>query len=142
VEREALGRIIQKLPDFINAFEANGAGAESAAPRIALPDTTLATGARPVRFTVTVNRGRQSTQYVAHSISQNGLAMVGNEPLVDARLHETTIHSQPGPLHIWSLSALSRRESGAYHVELHPFALSGMERGLWGQLVSGVPAGA
>jgi len=140
VEREAVVRVIQKIPEFVDAFEGNGAAAAAPSPRIEQPATTLGAGARPVRFEVTVTHGRQSRQFTAHTIAPNGIAMVGHDPLVDGRLHETTIHSKPGPLHIWSLARLSRRDGGSYHIEVHPFALSGVERGLWTQLAAGAPA--
>ncbi|HVP68583.1 MAG TPA: HDOD domain-containing protein [Anaeromyxobacteraceae bacterium] len=140
VEREAVVRVIQKIPEFVDAFESNGAASAGPSPRIEPPATTLDSAGRPVRFGVTVVQGRKSRQFTAHTIASNGLAMVGNEPLLDGRLHETTIHSQPGPLHIWSLARLSRRDGGSYHVEVHPFALSGVERGLWSQLALGDPS--
>jgi len=136
-EREAVVRVVQKIPEFVDSFEPATNGRGQPAPRIEKPKSTLTPTPRPVRWEVTVNVGRQSRQYTAHAIAANGLAMVGPEPLTDGRLHETTIRSQPGPLHIWSLTRLSSREKGSYHVEMHPFALSGLERGLWEQLAQG-----
>jgi len=138
-EREAIVRVVQKIPEFIDAFEPSTPPRACPPSRIEEPQSTLAPGLRPVRWDVTVNLGHQGRQYRAHAIAANGIAMVGPEPLVGSRLHETTIHSRPGPLHIWSLAQLSRREKDSYHVELHPFALSGLERGLWDQLTSGTP---
>jgi hypothetical protein len=59
--------------------------------------------------------------------------------LPENRLHEATIHSAPGPLRIWAMTRLSRPERGAFVVEMHPYALSGVERGLWDQIVAGEP---
>ena len=137
VEREAVARVIQKIPEFVEAFEAQTPAAPTPSQRISQPETTLTSGARPVRFNVTVSSGRVSRQYTAAAIAPNGLAVLGNEPLADRKLHETTIHAEPGPLHIWALTRLTLREGSSYRVELHPFALSGMERGVWSQLVAG-----
>ncbi len=142
VEREAVARVVQKIPEFVESFEAPAPAAPGPSTRISSPQTTLAPGARPVRFNVTVNSGRVSRHFTAAAIAPNGLAVLGSEPLVDRKLHETTIHAQPGPLHIWAMTRLSQREGASYRVELHPFALSGMERGVWSQLVAGANSGS
>jgi HD-like signal output (HDOD) protein len=136
VEREVVARVLRKVPEFVEAFELaatpNGAGSP-----IAQPATTLSSGERPVRFGLTVNLARRTRQFTAVAIAPNGIAATGSEPLPENRLQEATLHAPQGPLRIWTLTRLARQDHGGYHVELHPYALSGVERGLWDQLVAG-----
>lgn len=138
VEREVVARVLRKVPEFVEAFELaatpNGAGSP-----IAQPSTTLSPGERAIRFGITVNLARRARQYTAVAIASNGIAATGNEPLLENRLQEATLHAPQGPLRIWTLTRLARPERGGYHVELQPYALSGVERGLWDQLVTGDP---
>jgi len=137
VEREVVARVLRKVPEFVEAFEMPAPAPNGKHSPIAPPATTLCAGERPVRFGVTVNLGRRARQFTAMAIARNGLALNGTEPLPENRLHEATIHTQPGPLRIWTITKLARPEGGGFHVEMHPFALSGVERGLWDALVAG-----
>ena len=138
VEREVVARVLRKVPEFIEAFELPVTANGIASP-VGQPATTLASGERPVRFGVTVTHGRRTRQYTAVSIAANGIAATGLEPLPENRLQEATLHAPGGPLRIWALTRLARPDRSGYHVELHPYALSGVERGLWDQLVAGEP---
>ncbi len=141
-EREALARIARKIPDLVGAFETPVPTGGIPPTHIDHPESTLERHPRSVAFPVTVKLARQSREYRATSISRNGLALAGSQPIDEGRLHEATLHGQPGPLHMWALTRLSRRQGSSYHVEMHPFALSGVERALWDWLVAGVPQAA
>jgi len=136
VEREVVARVLRKVPEFVEAFEL-AATANGATSPISQPGTTLSSGERPVRFGVSVGHAGRTQQFTAVAIAPNGLAATGTEPLPENRLQEATLHAPQGPLRIWTLTRLTRPDRGGYHVELHPYALSGVERGLWDQLVSG-----
>jgi HD-like signal output (HDOD) protein len=139
VEREVVARVLHKIPEFVEAFEMPVSGPAPRTSPIAQPATTLAAGERPVRFGVTVSMARKLRQFTAIGIAPNGLVITGPEPLPEHRLHEATIHAAPGPLRIWAMTRLSRPDRGAFVVEMHPYALSGVERGLWDQIVAGEP---
>ena len=141
-EREALVHVTVKVPELVAAFETPVPTGTVPPTHIAHPESTLERQTRPVEFAVTVKLSRQTREYKATTIAPNGLALTGELPLDEGRLHEVTVHGVPGPLHMWALTRVSRRAGSSYQVEMHPFALSGMERVLWNQLVAGVPAAA
>jgi len=135
-ERDAVARVVEKVPEFVAAFERPEPPA-ARSPWLAAPASILEPGARPVRFDVTVSLARRVRRYAAEAVGERALAMTGHEPLPEGQLVEATLHSPPEPFRIWALARRSRPHGGAFQVELQPFALKGTERVFWRHLLGG-----
>lgn len=135
-EREPVARIVEKIPEFIAAFEAPEQRAESPRSLVAAPSDPLGPGERAARFAVTITMARKPRKYTATAIGADRLALVGKEALPESRLLEAELHSPGRPLRLWVLTRGSRAAGDAFHVDVQPYALSPEARSAWNDLVA------
>jgi len=140
-ERAAVERVVEKVPEFVSAFETPAAAAFVGSPRVALPETALRAPSRPLTLGVSIAVARRPRLYRARAISPEGLALAGEEPLPENRLLEAKVYAEE-PFALWVLTRMCRRTAGGFDVEVQPFALTGGLRDQWEKLVAGGPAGA
>jgi HD-like signal output (HDOD) protein len=137
-ERAPVTLVLEQIPDFVASFETPASAASVTTPRIAPPPPASGEGRRAVRFGVSVSVGRRPRLFSASAIGEDGLVMVGEEPLPENRLLEAKVYG-PQPFTFWVLSRRCRRDGAAYQVEVQPFALTGPLKELWSRLASGEP---
>lgn len=135
-EREPLARIVEKIPEFIAAFETPEPRADASRSLVAAPSASLAMGERAVSFAVTITMARRARKFTATGIGAERLAMTGKEPLPESRLLEAQLACPGGPLQLWVLTGASRSEGDGFHVEVQPYALSPEARSAWNELVA------
>ncbi len=135
-EREPLARIVEKIPEFVAAFEAPEARADVPRSLVAAPGAALAPGERPASFGVTITMARRARKYSAVAVGAERLVIAGREPLPVSRLLEAQLACRGGPLHVWVLTGASRPEGDGFQVEVQPYALSADARSAWNELVA------
>jgi HD-like signal output (HDOD) protein len=135
-EREPVARIVEKIPEFVAAFEAPEARPDSSRSLVDVPDPALGPGERSASFGVTITMARRARDYTATAVGPERLALIGKEPLPESRLLEAQISRAGKPLSLWVLTRSSRPEGEAFCVEVQPYALSGEARAAWCQLVA------
>jgi hypothetical protein len=135
-EREAVARVVEKIPEFVAAFEAPEPRSDPARSLVTASAKALGPGERVARFEVTVTVARRARRFTAVAIGPDRLAMLGKEPLPESRLLEAQIHRAGKSLPIWVLTRSSRTEGDAFHVEVQPYALSRETRGAWEELIA------
>jgi len=140
-EREPVARIIEKIPEFIAAFEVPEGRPDAFRSLVAAPTAALGPGERVASFAVTITMARRARTYNATAIGANRLAIVGKEPLPPSRLLEAQINCGGKPFKMWVLTRSSRAEGAAFHVEVQPYALSSEVRSAWNEFVAGGSGG-
>lgn len=135
-EREPLARIVEKIPEFVAAFEAPEARADGPRSLVAAAGAALAPGERPASFGVTITMARRARKYTAVGIGAERLVIAGREPLPVSRLLEAQLACTRGPLHVWVLTGASRPDGDGFQVEVQPYALSADARSAWNELVA------
>lgn len=133
-EQEAMGRIIERIPPFLAAFEGSTPEQLERRTWVAPPPSTLAPGERPVHFGVTLTTGRTTREYTAVVIASNGLLLLGSEPVAENYLTDAVLLTEPLPFRIWAVPRLCHPRGNAHRVELQPFALGGEARIRWNEL--------
>jgi len=133
-EREAIGRVIEQVPDLVVALETAAASAIDPQPAIRLPATTLQGQRRPARLPVAVMLAKRPRLFTAEAVGADGIELVGAEPLPVNRLLEAELRGRRH-LTVWLLTTLCRPEGELHRVEAKPFALSGPSREVWEQLM-------
>jgi hypothetical protein len=131
-----VARLVEKIPEFVAAFEVRETRSESPRSLVTSSDAPLGPGERPARFEVTVTVARRARRYTATAIGPDRLLVVGEEPLPESRLLEARICRAGKSLPIWVLTGSSRPDGDAFRVEVQPYALSGAARDEWRQLIS------
>jgi HD-like signal output (HDOD) protein len=140
-ERPAVLRIVERIPEFVAAFEPPDPGRPGPPSLVAPPPAALAPGQRPATFRVTVVLQRRTHELAAAAIAANGLVAVGREALPVNQLLEVTLHPPPRPFKLWATARLCRPHEGGFLVELQPYALSGEPRARWAaEFARAVPA--
>jgi putative nucleotidyltransferase with HDIG domain len=128
-ERAAVEAVVEKVPEFVAAFEAGTAMPASPSPRVAPAGPACADG-RKVRFGVSLTVARRAHMLMAIWAGPGGLVLRGEEPLPENRLLEAKVYSAD-PFKMWVLCRACRREEEGFLVEAQPFALSGPARESW-----------
>jgi HD-like signal output (HDOD) protein len=135
-ERVAVEKVAEHVPEFVSAFETPAAGAFVASPRVAVPQSTFQEAGRPAKLGVSVSVARRPRLFKVTSVSPEGLAMVGDDPLPEDRLLEAKIYAEE-PFQMWVLTRLCRKTPQGFEVEVSPFALSGVLREAWEKVLAG-----
>jgi HD-like signal output (HDOD) protein len=133
-ERDAIGRVVEQVPDLVVALETASAPGLDPVPSLRLPDTTLSGQRRPARLPVAVMVAKKPRLYTAEVMEPSGIELVGVEPLPVNRLLEAELRGRRH-LTVWLLTTLCRSEGEVYRVEAKPFALSGPSREIWNQMM-------
>jgi HD-like signal output (HDOD) protein len=133
-EREAVGRVVEQVPDLVVALETAAASPVDPLPSLRLPETTLQGQRRAAKLPVAVMVAKRPRLYTAEAIGAGGIELVGTDPLPINRLLEAELRGRRH-LTVWLLTTLCRQEGDLHRVEARPFALSGPSREAWDRLI-------
>jgi len=147
-EREAVARIVEKIPEFVAALDPTGGSSATSAHRDARRGPSRPVEEGPVTVRVTVTVGRRPHEFGSAEITPGRLVVLGDTALPENRLLEATVHSHPDPFGMWALTNPLGSVGDVHRSELQPFALDARTQKFWERLVadaqraSGTPGGS